>query len=234
MWSTLFSALVETRRRTLRPSASEMKVTLHQVRQEPALGLDVRVAHLVAHLRALGRQFAAPRHRAKSSSIPASASAHRAAPRGSKIMSIFRNRGRIGAERPSVKVFRPAEALAEMAGFAGGSSRLSVMPRAQSQPSYKRRIPRRKRRCRGIAADGIAVCSDARRANYALFAGYFCLNDNRLAPIREDRPSVTRTARFRPFRPHRCGCGLAACAPCVAAVAGAAGGVGARPARCAL
>src|SRR5258705_13546313 len=30
LWSTLFSALVETRRRTLRPSASEMKVTLHR------------------------------------------------------------------------------------------------------------------------------------------------------------------------------------------------------------
>src|SRR6185437_6807783 len=30
LWSTLFSALVETRRRTLRPSTSEMKVTLHR------------------------------------------------------------------------------------------------------------------------------------------------------------------------------------------------------------
>src|SRR4051812_5033735 len=29
-WSTLLMALVETRRRTLRPSASEMKVTLHR------------------------------------------------------------------------------------------------------------------------------------------------------------------------------------------------------------
>jgi hypothetical protein len=34
-----------------------------EVGQEPALGLDVGVAHLVAHLGALGRQFAAPRHR---------------------------------------------------------------------------------------------------------------------------------------------------------------------------
>src|SRR5262245_63821813 len=33
-----------------------------QVRQEAPLGLDVRVAHLVAHLRGLGRQFTAPRH----------------------------------------------------------------------------------------------------------------------------------------------------------------------------
>ena len=46
-----------------------------QVRQEPALGLGIRVAHLVAHLRALGRQFTAPRHRAKSSAIPAPATA---------------------------------------------------------------------------------------------------------------------------------------------------------------
>jgi hypothetical protein len=43
-----------------------------QVRQEPALGLDIGVAHLVAHQRALGRQFTAPRHRTKSSSIPPS------------------------------------------------------------------------------------------------------------------------------------------------------------------
>jgi hypothetical protein len=33
-----------------------------QVRQETPLGLDIGVAHLVAHLRALGRQFTAPRH----------------------------------------------------------------------------------------------------------------------------------------------------------------------------
>ena len=33
-----------------------------QVRQEAPLGLDVRVAHLVARLGALGRQFAAPGH----------------------------------------------------------------------------------------------------------------------------------------------------------------------------
>jgi len=33
-----------------------------EVRQKAPLGLDVRVAHLVAHLRALGRQFAAPGH----------------------------------------------------------------------------------------------------------------------------------------------------------------------------
>src|SRR6202041_3596104 len=30
LWSTLLIALVDTRRRTLRPSASEMKVTLHR------------------------------------------------------------------------------------------------------------------------------------------------------------------------------------------------------------
>ena len=37
-----------------------------QVRQEPALGLVVRVADLVTNLRPLGRQFAAPRHGEKS------------------------------------------------------------------------------------------------------------------------------------------------------------------------
>ena len=41
-----------------------------QVGQEPALGLDVGVAHRVAHLGALGRQFAAPRHLKKSSGLP--------------------------------------------------------------------------------------------------------------------------------------------------------------------
>jgi hypothetical protein len=39
-----------------------------EVRQEPPLGLDVGVAHLVARLGALGRQFTAPRHR--SSPLP--------------------------------------------------------------------------------------------------------------------------------------------------------------------
>jgi hypothetical protein len=43
-----------------------------EVGQEPALGLDVGVAHLVAHLGALGGQFAAPRHLQKSSYSPAS------------------------------------------------------------------------------------------------------------------------------------------------------------------
>jgi hypothetical protein len=37
-----------------------------EVRQEPALGLDVGVAHRVAGLGALGGQFAAPRHGLKS------------------------------------------------------------------------------------------------------------------------------------------------------------------------
>src|SRR3569832_1018496 len=44
-----------------------------QVRQNAPLGLEIRVAHLVTHQRALGRQFTAPRHLEKSSSIPASA-----------------------------------------------------------------------------------------------------------------------------------------------------------------
>jgi hypothetical protein len=61
------------------------------------------VAHLVTHQRALGRQFAAPRHLEKSSSIPASRQ-QSAACAGVKIMSISRNRGRIGRGVLSVKV----------------------------------------------------------------------------------------------------------------------------------
>src|SRR5579885_1421594 len=38
-----------------------------EVRQEPALGLDVRVAHLVAHKHGLSGEFAAPGHRSKPS-----------------------------------------------------------------------------------------------------------------------------------------------------------------------
>jgi hypothetical protein len=79
-----------------------------QVRQEAPLGLDVRVAHLVAHLGALGRQFAAPGHFEKSSSIPARGKARSRGPRGSKFTSIFRNRGRIGGDGRTVKVLRPA------------------------------------------------------------------------------------------------------------------------------
>ena len=54
-----------------------------QVRQEAPLGLDVRVAHLVAHLGALGRQFAAPGH-CKILFHPRHRQAHLAAARGSK------------------------------------------------------------------------------------------------------------------------------------------------------
>jgi hypothetical protein len=82
-----------------------------QVRQEPALGLDVGVAHPVAHLRALGGQFTASRHLAKSSAIPA------CCPRlgcGSGVQNQVHpgNGGRIGGEGRKVKVLgllpRPA------------------------------------------------------------------------------------------------------------------------------
>src|SRR6201992_994985 len=39
LWSTPLIALVETRRRTLRPSVSEMKVTLHRFGRKRRLGL---------------------------------------------------------------------------------------------------------------------------------------------------------------------------------------------------
>jgi hypothetical protein len=50
-----------------------------QIGQEPALGLDVGVAHRVAHLGALGRQFAAPRHRINPLTRPQSRSLEGAA-----------------------------------------------------------------------------------------------------------------------------------------------------------
>jgi hypothetical protein len=69
------------------------------------------VAHLVAHLRALGRQFTTPRHLAKSSAIPGIRPSTKRERRGSKITSISRNRGRIGADARSVKVLRPARTV---------------------------------------------------------------------------------------------------------------------------
>lgn len=49
------------------------KGDVHKIRQEAPLGLDVRVAHLVPDLRALGGQFTAPGHGENSSHIPGNA-----------------------------------------------------------------------------------------------------------------------------------------------------------------
>ncbi len=58
----LLIALVEMRRRTERPSASEISVTLHRFGKNRRLVFRFRVADLVPNLGAFGCQFAAPRH----------------------------------------------------------------------------------------------------------------------------------------------------------------------------
>jgi hypothetical protein len=75
-----------------------------QVRQEPALGLDIGVAHLVTHQRPLGRQFAAPCHRDKSSAFPGLIRKPQRARRGGSNLVHPGNGGRIGGGRRGVKV----------------------------------------------------------------------------------------------------------------------------------
>lgn len=84
-----------------------------QVRQEPALGLDIGVAHLVARQRALGRQFAAPRHCRKSSSIPGLGCAY-AATAGVQNHVHFQERRTYRANGPSGQGFQ-----GHFAGFPG-------------------------------------------------------------------------------------------------------------------
>src|SRR4029450_9537926 len=105
LWSTLFKALVETRRRTLRPSASEMKVTLHRFGRKRRLVLMFEWLTLwptcgplavSSQRRDISQILFHPR--------PVDNSAHAPPSRGSKISSISRNRGRIGREALTVKV----------------------------------------------------------------------------------------------------------------------------------
>jgi hypothetical protein len=62
------------------------------------------VADLVAHLRALGRQFTAPRHLQNPLPSPALPKSALRAARGFKITSIEGSGGRIGGKRRGVKV----------------------------------------------------------------------------------------------------------------------------------
>src|SRR4051812_17569781 len=89
-------ALVETRRRTLRPSASEMKVTLHRFGRNRRLVLILEWLTLwpTSGPLAVSSQR---RDIAKSSSVPGLRSL------GVQNHVHFRNRGRIGGERQVVK-----------------------------------------------------------------------------------------------------------------------------------
>src|ERR1700726_2569933 len=127
-WSTLLIALVETRRRTFRPSASEMKVTLHRFGRKRRLVLILEWLTLWPTCGPLA--VSSQRRDIAINPLPSPACS---VPRGFKISSIFRNRGRIGAGRQGVKVlegFKAREKLI-LRAFAG------------PWPSYKKRIRRR-------------------------------------------------------------------------------------------
>src|SRR4051812_47793967 len=125
-WSTLLIALVETRRRTLRPSASEMKVTLHRFGRKRRLVLIFEWLTLwptcgplavSSQRRDIFEILCHPRRSKRFA---------RARPAGVQISSISRNRGRIGARARSVKVLRPAR-YAENAGFEGVFAHLGTI-----------------------------------------------------------------------------------------------------------
>src|SRR5882762_8446872 len=103
-------ALVETRRRTLRPSASEMKVTLHRFGRNRRLVLMLEWLTLWPVWGAL----AVSSQRRDIAQIPLASPAHRhasGAARGFKFTSVSRNRGRIGGKPCGVKVLRPPKPL---------------------------------------------------------------------------------------------------------------------------
>src|SRR6185437_4979840 len=103
-----------------------------QVRQEAPLGLDVGVADLVADEGALGRQFAAPRHIDKSSSVPRQP----LRPRGSKIRVLLTGSGRTyRGEGPIRQGF---------AGLKAASKCRFEQSLPLLNPSYKGHIPARR------------------------------------------------------------------------------------------
>src|SRR6202023_1807131 len=95
-WSPLLMALVETRRRTFRPSASEMKVTLHRFGRNRRLVLILEWLTLWPTIGPLAVS-SQRRDIAKSSSVPRLTA--------SGFMNYVHpgNRGRIGGERQGVK-----------------------------------------------------------------------------------------------------------------------------------
>ena len=103
MWSTLLIALVETRRRTLRPSASEMKVTLHRFGRNRRLVLMLEWLTLWPTRGPLAVSSQRRDIVRKSSCHPASRGRFRAR-RGGRNSCPFRNRGRIGGSGRDVKV----------------------------------------------------------------------------------------------------------------------------------
>src|SRR5476651_622031 len=97
-------ALVETRRRTLRPSASEMNVTLHRFGRKRRLVLILEWLTLWPTCGPL----AVSSHRRDIAKNPLPSPTHPDAlvgrGAGVEFTSIFRNRGRIGGQARGVKV----------------------------------------------------------------------------------------------------------------------------------
>src|ERR1700675_1477998 len=129
LWSTLLMALVETRRRTLRPSTSEMKVTLHRFGRNRRLVLMLEWLTLLPTSGPLAVNSQRRDIFRKSSAIPGLFQPTLGGQIGVQNYVHLGSGGRIGADARGVKVLRAKTS------FSG--------PRAGFPPSYKRRIPRR-------------------------------------------------------------------------------------------
>src|ERR1700709_2295236 len=110
-------ALVETRNRTFRPSASEMKVTLHRFGRNRRLVLILEWLTLWPTIGPLA--VSSQRRDIAQNPLPSPPSAlHRKGQRGVQIHVHPGNRRRIGGERQGVKVGGVPKARVR-AGFAG-------------------------------------------------------------------------------------------------------------------
>src|SRR5580698_2064034 len=95
-------ALVETRRRTLRPSASEMKVTLHRFGRNRRLVLILEWLTLWPTIGPLA--VSSQRRDIAQNPLPSRLPSRRGAAPGVQNHAHSGNRGRIGGERRGVKV----------------------------------------------------------------------------------------------------------------------------------
>src|ERR1700753_1558773 len=105
LWSTLLIALVETRRRTLRPRASEMKVTLHRFGRNRRLVLMLEWLTLWP---TSGPLAVSSQRRDMSQILWLPRQAHTRASEGGNTLFLSGAGGRIGGRAPPVKVLGPA------------------------------------------------------------------------------------------------------------------------------
>src|SRR4051794_11760387 len=109
-WSTDLMALVETLKRTLRPSASEMKVTLHRFGRNRRLVLMLEWLTLWPTWGPLA--VSSQRRDILQNPLPSPTLPRQFRGRGAGVQNHvhFRNGGRIGAAARGVKVLRPERA----------------------------------------------------------------------------------------------------------------------------